>query len=1292
MRIKLFLIFMLVQQLAVAQNDGAGSVTASAAMSSKSMDGSINTFSGIPNISVPIYQYKSSTGIGTSVSLEYAGGGVQVSESPTYVGLGWNLHAGGSIVRTVRGAPDDYPGIGYLNTGAIPTDFRTNADSYFNKDVDVEQDIFQFSVPGASGRFYIGKNKQIVIVPFSKVKIIPFYHTNGSILAFRIVNEDGAKFDFGMPETSLITYSQYTTGGNINRSHTVKWNLTEITSAFNVDTIRFNYLSRDYTYGVQTPQIAFVNDVTGQKKIHYFMVPGNGIASSRKISSIELPDKTTVQFIYSGNKKYTSDDYVLAKIKVMDTALRFGFALEYQDTSLSYYKRKGGVLTWYNDTVKIMLKSITPYTKYEKQKGFQFDYLRPYFSAIINGVNSPYSFTTTYNSPDFLNSSLDYWGFYNATLNNDSLRIPKVNGYTWGANRAPTLDASANMLSKVIYPTGGWVHYFYEPNGHLPFTKSDQQFSFAAQNNPQQSFTINQVYNEKHILAFTLDRNIVRDGNAPVTGNGTLNLAIKDVTGATTYKTLAISLYDLYTQGLKTWTFDLPNGTYKMYASLTAGTSITSTYTINVNWENRILDNTVNESPSGGLRVAYVAKYNLSTEDPDGLLAEGAVERYKYIREDGKSSGFLGETPKYHYPYTEVAKIGSNAPSSTNFTAVTSDPVAPMSYAQGAPVGYSRVEIIKQTIYNTNLGKEVYEFTDLKDMRTNSFTNFFPYSPIDYRTWGIGMPKRISVYDSMGTLLKRTVNSFQYDTAVLQNDNFKSLKLGHYQTYFLGDPIYSTTPRYKKYIGESYYVENGRIYATGTADTIYQTNGSMNTSFQQMEYDTNYNVSKVISSWDRSRGLQKEERRYYPYNYTLGGAIGKLRDSGLINNLISTETWITGDGNPRLLAAGITSYKQLPNGGLKPDSVFVLETNKPIPQSTIGSFNASVLNRNYNLIKPQSQFTLYDAKGELIETKSLVTGLSNTVLNGYENNYTIAKVANAANVDVAYTSFETTSNGNWTVNSTTRDNNNAITGRKSYNLSNGSITKSGLSTGTTYQVTLWAKTTASVQINGSTQSTVLATQGGWNLYMATISGASTVTVTGTGLIDELRLHPKDANMETTTYEPHIGVTSMADANNTIVYNEYDNLNRLKLVRNKDKNILKRYDYSDTVMAITTQSQWMPTGYECSNQIPGNIDSTFFDVNPFSDSTGVTKKKVNAGVRCDCPNNLNALDLRIVNGQCERGYLANTASVWKKVLVDGYLQWRWVCTQRYCFSDGSQSVDVGTIIDIVPCSINCSMPN
>lgn len=69
-----------------------------------------------------------------------------------------------------------------------------------------------------------------------------------------------------------------------------------------------------------------------------------------------------------------------------------------------------------------------------------------------------------------------------------------------------------------------------------------------------------------------------------------------------------------------------------------------------------------------------------------------------------------------------------------------------------------------------------------------------------------------------------------------------------------------------------------------------------------------------------------------------------------------------------------------------------------------------------------------------------------------------------------------------------------------------------------------------------------------------------ISISGTGFLDELRLHPKEALMTSTAYKPLFGVTCMADASGRTLYYEYDGFQRIKYERDQNKNIIQSYTY------------------------------------------------------------------------------------------------------------------------------------
>jgi YD repeat-containing protein len=138
----------------------------------------------------------------------------------------------------------------------------------------------------------------------------------------------------------------------------------------------------------------------------------------------------------------------------------------------------------------------------------------------------------------------------------------------------------------------------------------------------------------------------------------------------------------------------------------------------------------------------------------------------------------------------------------------------------------------------------------------------------------------------------------------------------------------------------------------------------------------------------------------------------------------------------------------------------------------------------------------------------------------------------------------------------------AITGTKSYNINGNTISKSGLTSGKKYIISYWSRGGACNISGGTSTSTTGRSVSGWTYYEHIVTMTSTtVSVTGSNYIDELRLYPQGAQMSSYTYRPVVGITTMNDPNSEITYYEYDGLERLKNIKDYQGNIVKNYQYN-----------------------------------------------------------------------------------------------------------------------------------
>ena len=114
----------------------------------------------------------------------------------------------------------------------------------------------------------------------------------------------------------------------------------------------------------------------------------------------------------------------------------------------------------------------------------------------------------------------------------------------------------------------------------------------------------------------------------------------------------------------------------------------------------------------------------------------------------------------------------------------------------------------------------------------------------------------------------------------------------------------------------------------------------------------------------------------------------------------------------------------------------------------------------------------------------------------------------------------------------------------------------------TYVVSYWTKNASALSITGTIAGYPIQgkTIKGWTYFEHKVTGQITITVGGTGYIDELRLYPATAQMTTYTYSPLAGMTTSCDVDNNVTYYFYDGYRRLIRIKDQDGNIIKTMQY------------------------------------------------------------------------------------------------------------------------------------
>jgi len=610
---------------------------------------------------------------------------------------------------------------------------------------------------------------------------------------------------------------------------------------------------------------------------------------------------------------------------------------------------------------------------------------------------------------------------------------------------------------------------------------------------------------------------------------------------------------------------------------------------VNIFYNNLQNDNTSPTSSyggfvAGGLRIGTVTDYSSDT-----VIANQRKYIYGYQRStegvtQNYSYGKLMSRPSYlrYAPGYIVATNNGSAVTEycTDLIEYATSLTPLTSVIQGNIVGYDQVTEMKvNPITGQDIGKTVYTYFNSPDTGTN------------YE--GFSFPGAFNMGDNLnGSLLSKM-------TYANVNGNYQPVEsaVNYYHTT---NRIVYFSPEYK-YIGEGagtnyctqdtatpaevfscFYpsIKSERILLDSTVQASYdQYNPTLvNAQTKRFSYDNPIHYLVTRTNMQDSKGQSIVEQMRYPQDYiptnstvtgntNLDAMIGENRVSEVIEK--QDSLYEPGASSGAVTGAQLQTYRVLPDGYTAEDKIFKLDVPGPVTNFQPFSVSGNTVSQD-NRYEPKISFDRYDLKSDIVQYTP-EDQVQVSFIWDYSNTYPIAKVVNSDSSSAAYTSFEAEGSGNWTIGSGSVDSTMGITGSRSYNLS-GSITKSGLNSSITYIVSYWTTNNSAFNISATISGyplkgkTETINGNNWTLYVHKVTGQSTITVTGSGHIDELRLYPSTAQMTTYTYSPLVGMTSQTDVGNRVTYYEYDGLQRLKRIRDQDYNILKTYEYQYQVPA------------------------------------------------------------------------------------------------------------------------------
>ncbi|MBX2922897.1 MAG: hypothetical protein KF746_11935 [Chitinophagaceae bacterium] len=487
----------------------------------------------------------------------------------------------------------------------------------------------------------------------------------------------------------------------------------------------------------------------------------------------------------------------------------------------------------------------------------------------------------------------------------------------------------------------------------------------------------------------------------------------------------------------------------------------------------------------------------------------------------------------------------------------------------GLPSQFGRVEVFEGDI---GLAKTVTEFTSSGDYGIWSSTNPALAAKQRYAPWAYGLPKYVTVYDAAGYKVKETYNQYNWAYAKRQLSSIKqSLKcfakrmssqrnVNWENPAFYNGAYYSTSN--SDILVQFYNFYSGRVLLDTTFERVFKP-GSSSVYLETKTayaYRDDYNYEPYKVSTIQSNGDRIDKTIKFQGDYS-GTIMTNLTNANMVCIPVSTSFYIAkANGTSGYTGETVTEFTQLANGDIRPLKVLEQRLDRPTAITLYGGPGSSLTNYK------ETQSFIYDGNSGIITGVKDESNRSVCNLWGYGNKFVIASVVNAnvTSDKLSHTSFEYEGSLNgWSLTGFTSHNyDQTVTGFEALNMLSPSTSLSyALGMPKPYTLSFWS-TTNTITVTGGTQSKSAPTINGFTYYEYAIPpSTATVAITGIGIIDELRLYPASARMSTTTYYVGKGKTSDCDANNRITYYEYDNLGRVRFIKDEKRNIVKMYEYN-----------------------------------------------------------------------------------------------------------------------------------
>ena len=1179
-----------------------------------------NLQTGSATFSLPIFNWQDDKSrLSTTIALNYnSGSGLKTNDVASNVGQGWNLIAGGVVSRMTVGEPDDqqekvggvnditkYPP-GILYSTSTPIDGCPNAlvkyPIYGSKNQlykqhnflaeDRELDRFSFSFNGRSGMFVLdwrafkdNSGKFGFVLGDTKLKISfltdPTLINNEirtTISAFVIQDENGIIYRFNKLSLTRVLKTNFCdenlnfalTQPHFKSNHVYhessfidlaseipnpwivdNWFLTQMEDPLTHRKVNFAYNNSRYINTLTGASITY-NENNNYSTISHLRT----VARTIDLTNIYYPNADgngidhEVSFSYGDRDRFDfPGQYALSTIRIKYKG-RPVSAFQF-NTGYIMKNRWGSPATdQQRSSARLYLKSVQKFgvDLKESEQPYLFDY---YMGDNIHAdafVPPAYSFAK------------DIWGFYNGDQSRafDNSQVPLDgsinsldNNQTHGLcfRRPNSNDVTINpkqgyarwgLLRQIVYPTGGSMRYEYEQNtGTLAGTLQDVGGVHVSKTSVSDGGYSNDC---DHQIVNNYNYILDNGTSIPTSSLWGIEMPNNEIYNSNHYGPEKRYYYYKFPFGACSYRFQYPGLLYR---------------------EQRYALNTGQQILQVVSRILDVVSVITTVIDVANLLAASGPGAIVSVVID-IIAGLL----------QIVLTCFTNQDKDTNTHIIYN---ADLNGSNPLPSQFSRVEVTESP---GGTGKTVSEFLSSSDYAVWEPTNDEMSMKQRFAYWVYGNPKSVATYAATGEKLTETIYNYDMTYAasnvgvhpgtgaendylsckcyVTGNTSQRNTDWENPSIYNPAQGTYTLTDVTGMKV-RKYGVKSGRLPLIETDERIYKKGGSANQyaeTVTKYDYDFyNYQVSNIEKTG--SDGMKSYKIINYSASSYLGGEVKSLKDNNILNvpiNIISYAAAAT--GNSTVHSEQVTEFTVTANGDIKPSRTLEQRFAAPAGQSFYQGPN-SVYNPTYF----ETQTFHYDSRGNLIGLKDEGNHVVTNIYD-YDDKYVVASVINADTTTdkPAYTSFETSSFGGWTMNGTPAYLAGGSTGSRSLALNNNSISAT-INPAKEYRLSLWANS-GGISVPNATVLKSEPVINGYRYYEYSINqGTSTVTISGNSIIDELRLYPANARMRTVTYDPLIGKTSECDENNRITYYEYDAQGRLHFIKDDKGDVVKMYEYN-----------------------------------------------------------------------------------------------------------------------------------